>query len=224
MTDFNNHCLPMLYDGPSRIEDSFYLIKLLRQNNITRIFFTPDFHLSTDTITSFMARRKAAFASIRNKIPPDIRARCAARVLLEEFSMSQDSIRRLSVKGSNYIFVELPIIYDSRWIEQEIHSMLYKRKLKPIFNSFQRVIMNYPPEVVTRLTNISGAAFQLDMNCVYDRKMLNFIRISLKRGKIILIGTHKFDVSLSHGFDILSEFLGKDLFEFMNEQADNFLK
>lgn len=223
LTDFNNHCLPMLYDGPACPEDIPYLFKILKENNFNRVFFTPDYHKSSESITFFLNRRKQAFAAIRSQIPSCIRTRCAARVLIERFSMADESIRRLTVRGTDYMFIELPILYESEWIESEIHCMLYKRKIKPIFTSFQRVVKNYPKDVVSRFTNIADAAFQFDLNCIYDKKILSYIRILVKKGKYVLPGTYKFDISTLRAFEYMSDYMGEELLAVMNKRSGSFL-
>ena len=109
-----------------------------------------------------------------------------------QLSLSSSYINRFSslcFGADNYIFLELPIFPSSfEMIDSSINKILYNCKALPIFTDFQIYNDIYSPDLIRRLINIKGAAFQIMLSRTLRDEDIDIIRKVYLTENIVLFG------------------------------------
>ncbi len=166
-TDFHNHSLPDIDDGAATLDESLEMFKLMILQNVKRVILTP--HFSKDqNISFFLRKRKALYTTIRKAVYPKIRFQLAAEVALDKNISKEVELSKLTVGKSKYIMIKLPYFSFEDWIDQELHNILYKHKLIPIFTSIDRYAHTYPKDKYEKILSTPYAAFQFNIKSFSD--------------------------------------------------------
>lgn len=210
-TDFHNHALPGIDDGAATVEESVNMIRLLAEQKVRRIVFTP--HYSKDqNLAVFLSDRKKSYYSVKNKLPSSISIQLAAEVSLDEGLSRDIELPKLSVDKTRYIMLRLPYFSFEDWIDAELHNILYKHRLIPIFTSVDRYRLTYPKEKYVKILGTPEAVFQFNIKSLSDSDNLKVIKYLISNNKTVLIGSDAHDMgSRKPDFCLPSEALDRGL-------------
>jgi hypothetical protein len=109
--------------------------------------------------------------------------------------------------------------YDDR-IDLELNQLLYKRKITPLFLSFELCAILYPKEIVEKLLRIPYAAYQFNYKALQNPEICRMI-FSLLSKSTVLLGTslnrpEKIEFyEFSHYIDCGNRLLHKRFFEIL---------
>ncbi len=106
--DFHTHLLPTADHGSSSIETSVCQLKLAEECGVSRIVATPHFYPHKDSVSSFLAKRDASYASLLPHIPESIELRIGAEVLFCGNLENIPDVEKLCIFDSNVMLLELP--------------------------------------------------------------------------------------------------------------------
>ncbi len=70
---------------------------------------------------------------------------------------------RLKVYGSDLIFLKTPIYGDLSWINPELNHLVFKKKILPVFTSFERNLKTCPTDFANNLFKAHNAMFCVDL-------------------------------------------------------------
>lgn len=187
--DFNNHLLPAMHDGPTYLAESVSMLHRLQEAGVTRVLLTPTYHPSFESIRRFLHRRADTWKLLRPEIPHGMQVLLGAQTALEPRCTESAAISDLALPGSHYLLVELPLHEFADWIDYELHLILHRRKLFPIFAHFERSLITYPKEISDRLMTVPGAAYQFSLRALRFPDVLHAVRLLAEQNKPVLFGT-----------------------------------
>ena len=100
------------------------------------------------------------------------------------------NLSSLTIKKSNYIYVELPLDFNPDHVPSTLNKLLFTCRLIPIFTEFQLYAMLYDPDEIRKMLRIKGAAFQFNVKTAHDPKNIRLIKRILNEGNTVLLGTN----------------------------------
>jgi len=189
VADFCNHALPGMHDGPNFAAESAETMRALREAGVCRAVFTPTYRPFFESVRRFCQRRQEAFRCLQPLLPRDMTVRLSAQVVLEPECCASPEIAALAIPGTSYLPVELPLAEYPDWMDFELHLLLHRRQLKPVFARFERCLLLYPESVSAKLMDIPGAAYQFSLSAAAEPTFSRAIRTLIRRDKAVLLGT-----------------------------------
>ena len=210
-SDFHNHALPGIDDGAATLDESIEMIHSLYAQDVRRIILTP--HFSKDqNLALFLAERKKAFLSLKNSVPSKMRIQLAAEVSLEERISREVELSKLTIDKTRYIMLRLPYFAFEEWIDFELHNILYKHRLIPVFTSIDRYRHTYPKEKYNKILSTPDAVFQFNIKSFYDKENVKVLKRLISANKTVLLGSNAHNMNTRKpNFDILKNVLENDL-------------
>lgn len=190
--DFNNHTLPGMHDGPQQATEAAAALLALRESGVCRVLLTPTYRPFYESVRRFRLRRAQAFRLLRDALPRqtrDMQICLAAQVALEPDCCAAPALGRLAIPNSDYLMVELPIPAFADWVDFELHLLLHRQHLRPVFAHFERAVLLYPEAIVSRLLTVPGAAYQFGLASVGRPEILPVLRQLIRQEKPVLLGT-----------------------------------
>ncbi|MBQ8416300.1 MAG: hypothetical protein IJX13_05315 [Clostridia bacterium] len=189
LTDWNCQLLPSLRDvehSPQRI--ALALEEMRQAFGISQFYLTPPYDVARESVTAFLHRRERIKESLVPHLSPSVSVLIGASVTL---SPSVCEIRELDklLTNRSHLCLSLPLCEYAHWVDFELNRLLFHRRLRPLFLSFERAVILYPEEAIERLMRIKGAAFQFSYRSLQVTKILNVIKCLLKERKTVLLGT-----------------------------------
>lgn len=152
-------------------------------------------------------------------------------VALSENTPYVQKLSELTVKGTNYIFAELPIsIVYPDYLDATINKILYNCKLRPIFTEFDIfATIHKSTDYIEKMINIKGAAFVFSLNNKNFQNNIDLIKAIYAKGNKVLFSTNsEHDVfnakRIADNVAFLKEKLQKGAYLDIMLQAHSFLR
>ena len=227
-TDFHNHSLPGIDDGASDLNESLEMFRLAADQNVHRIVLTP--HYSQDqNLSQFLRQRKNSKSLIRRSIPGKLSIQLAAEVSLSKDISKEVELSKLTVDNTRYIMIRLPYFSFEDWIDEELHNILYKHRLIPIFTSTDRYRVTYSEDKYEKLLSTPYAAFQFNVKSFSDNENIRTVKRLLSKDRIVILGSNAHNMATRKpNFDQLDQTLAKALgasnYKYLIIQNNHFLK
>lgn len=193
----------------SEIFDIFYPL------GIKNFIFTHNIDLVNDSLSFAIDSSKAFKKSASSISPRGTKIKTASCVSYADELSQNPYLKKLSVcKKSAATFISLPIFpsFSDNTFSSELNKLIYRSKIFPVFNSFDRIIKTSSPEFYTKLLSVNRSAFVLDINFLTDPRNLPIINNILTNHTDILpciscdISNY---VSVSKNFEDILKTLGK---------------
>lgn len=191
MVDFHTHILPKVDDGSTDALMSVALLKELKNQGVKRVLLTPHFYAYASSAEVFAERRETSKQELLlelKKNPVDIELYLGCEVLYFEELWRIEGLKDFSIRGTEYILVEMPF---APWSENMVRGVekLIGKGLTPVIAHFERYI-KYKGNWEKLYEMVEMGAL-LQMNCRYindfktRRRAIKFI----KSGAVFAIGT-----------------------------------
>lgn len=229
LADYHNHSLPWMHDGPRTPEEAECLLVQLRNAGICRIILTPTYRPFYESVRRFRMRRTKAWHAMVHRIPRDMQICLGALVALEEGCCGCSDIETLVLPGTRYLPVELPTAPFPEWFDYEMHLLLHRRKLRPIFAGFERYSVLYSPEQLEHVMRVPDGAYQFTLRALANDEILKLARQLCCQGKIVLLGTGAFSPDYDYSYadsmlHRLRKYLGNTAYASMIFREFNFVQ
>ena len=161
-TDYHSHILPEIDDGSKSAEESVQMLEKLSEQGLERVVATPHFYAHREeSVESFIKKRKSAYEKLCRKNIPVKEIHLGAEILMESGISECDGIEKLAIEGTNLILLEPPYYDCPKNLTDEIYSISYDYKLKPIIAHIHRYIGLYEKSEIEELLKID-AVFQIN--------------------------------------------------------------
>lgn len=118
MTDTHTHILPGVDDGASDLSESLRMLRRCRAQGVKTVVLTPHFYPERESADSFLARRDAAFAQLREAVTPDLpKLVLGAEVAWCDGLHNMEQLDRLTMGQTPYLLLEMPYM---SWTEEQL--------------------------------------------------------------------------------------------------------
>ncbi len=189
LTDWNCRCMPAMRERLSKPEETLEVLHFLnRRYGFSGFCMMPDYDAAREPVSVFLLRlsHSQELMSSLGSIPYQIRF--APRALLIPNLHLCEGLEQLISFGS-YLPLHLPASSYADYIDYELNRLLYKRKLKLFFTSFELATLFYPWEIIEKLMHIPNAVFQFGYSALSDPTAVRAMKLLLQQNGILLLGT-----------------------------------
>lgn len=218
-TDYHSHILPEIDDGSKSTEESLKMLETLANQGIERVIATPHFYAHREeSAESFLEKRKKSYEKIcrENILVSEI---ClGAEVLIENGISEYNGIEKLAIEGTNLILLEPPYFGCPKNLTDEIYSIAYDYKLKPVIAHIHRYIGLYEKSEIEEILSLD-AVFQINNKALKNFRERKFVKELIKDGYPLIFGSDCHNMtSRKPDFDILLKRKGK--FQYIIDKSD----
>ncbi len=188
-TDYHSHILPEIDDGSKSAEESVQMLEKLSEQGLERVVATPHFYAHREeSVESFIKKRKSAYEKLCRKNIPVKEIHLGAEILMESGISECDGIEKLAIEGTNLILLEPPYYDCPKNLTDEIYSISYDYKLKPIIAHIHRYIGLYEKSEIEELLKID-AVFQINNQAFRNFREKHFVKSLIKEGYPLVFGS-----------------------------------
>lgn len=188
-TDYHSHILPEIDDGSKSAEESVQMLEKLSEQGLERVVATPHFYAHREeSVESFIKKRKSAYEKLCRKNIPVKEIYLGAEILMESGISECDGIEKLAIEGTNLILLEPPYYDCPKNLTDEIYSISYDYKLKPIIAHIHRYIGLYEKSEIEELLKID-AVFQINNQAFRNFREKHFVKSLIKDGYPLVFGS-----------------------------------
>ena len=100
----------------------------------------------------------------------------ACDVHLSPSVLTNPAINKLCFPHSQALFLQTPPFADGSWLDSDLKHLVYKQNIRPIFSSFERMLITCEPSFCSALMRIRGAAFCIDINYMVNPSFESVMR------------------------------------------------
>ena len=189
--DWNCH----LYSGMNALveapEDNAKAMRLLYERfGMDHFLMLPCFDASYASVQHFLLRRDHAEEALRAVLPDFLKVKFAARVLLRPDLHKVQNLEKLYLTRDGYLALQLPMHSFEDWVDLELNRLLYLKKCKLLFTSFEFYPLIYPKDFIEKLLRIKNLAVQFNYKAIYRQpEYAELIQTLLRNNQSVLFGT-----------------------------------
>lgn len=190
--DFHSHILPGIDDGSASVEQSVAMLRAEAEQGIRHVIATPHFYAQHDKPEEFLRKRLEAENLLRGAMeaePGLPKVSIGAEVLYFAGIADSQILPQLTLAGTGYILIELPMPPWSERVYKELENIWRKRDLTPVIAHVDRYITPLRtyriPERLAELPVLVQANAEFFLQRATKKMALRM----LKQGKIHLLGS-----------------------------------
>lgn len=229
MIDFHSHILPEIDDGSKSADESIEMLKLLKDQGVTKVVATPHFYANKESVKSFLARRESSYKKIEayiNESLPDIVP--GAEVRYYDGISHLDDLNKLCISGTDLLLLEMPSTKWTEYVLRELIALASKGDITVVLAHIERYIRLQPQGLFKKLLD-SGILMQISSDYVYEfltrRKALKL----LADEQVRFIGTDCHDMKhrppdMDKAVEIISKKLGRDFLDYFVHCGNRFFR
>lgn len=225
IADFHSHILPGIDDGSACVAESIALLKLESEQRIRHVVATPHFYARHDSPEHFLENRRAAERQLREEMSkyPDLpEISVGAEVYYFEGMSNSDALQELTIGGSEYILVEMPMAEWTDRMYRELEQIPEKQGLTPIVAHVDRYIAPFAThKIPARLAELP-VLVQANAEFFLNRSTARMALRMLRQGKIQLLGSDCHNMktrkpNLGEAIAVIERRLGKEALDWIRE-------
>lgn len=201
--DFHTHILPGIDDGASSIGQTLDMCRHLEKQGVERIVATPHF-VYTETWQKNLSVINDTFLKIQKELELHnikIMLYKGYEVFGSEDLSYMNDINRLTINGTRYILVEMPLYGAVPWLDELLYTVKSKN-LIPIFAHPERCECFYSDiKLISRLV-YDGAILQVNIGSItglYGKLVRNTVRKFFKKDLVKVVGS---DIHQPHALNM----------------------
>lgn len=143
IVDLHTHILPCIDDGSSSVEESMKMLRMLWNQGVQTVVATPHFYGNQDRPERFLKRRQHAATELAQAMEGEAelpRIILGAEVYYFQGMSDADALKELTIGGSPYLLVEMPM---GKWTDRMYEELLQIREkldLIPVIAHVDRYI------------------------------------------------------------------------------------
>ncbi|MDO5123254.1 MAG: capsular polysaccharide biosynthesis protein [Eubacteriales bacterium] len=162
MVDFHSHILPEIDDGSKSVEESIELLRMLKEQNITKVCATPHYNAKRESVDSFLLRRDEALVKLQSELPPDLPEIIPGAEVAYFVGISNlASLDKLCLSGSRLLLLEMPMgKWASHWVS-EVELLSVAKNCTVVLAHIERYLGDGNREYVKRLVD-NGVLLQVN--------------------------------------------------------------
>lgn len=155
MIDLHTHILCGMDDGAQDVEMSLQMLRAEQMQGVDTVVLTPHFYRHRESAHEFLRRREEAVKRLElclEQLPPEERANLPKMVLGAEVTWVPnltdcEDLDKLCLNGTKYLLLELPYGKWHHAMVGQIHDLVAKTGLIPVFAHLDRYRSLQPPQL-----------------------------------------------------------------------------
>lgn len=200
--DWSASLLPRMRGEIETVEESLETIRLLQERfGFNRYFMNPAFDAQREPTSHFLLRRAQAAERLGALLPSNCRMLLGASIVLTPNLSECDGLERLLLRKA-ILPIVMPLTEYGDWIDLELNHLLYRRKYRLLFLTFERSLILYPLDVIERLLRIEGAIFQFGFRSLCNPACCQIILSLLRQNRAVLLGTGISSLNAAYAYDL----------------------
>ena len=148
-----------------------------------------EYDATLESVGAHLLRRKRLTETLQSYNLSNHKFHVATRVALTPDLYEASDLEKLLFSKENLLCLRLPVSSYEDWMDLEINRLLYKRKLRLCFTSFELALILYPPEVIEKLMRIRGAVFQVNFRALAEERVCEVVQKLIKQNTHVLLGS-----------------------------------
>lgn len=226
--DFHSHILPGIDDGSPSVEQSIAMLLAEAAQGIRHVVATPHFYAQYHKPESFLQKRREAEAMLRREMEkyPDLpRLSIGAEVLYFSGISDSAALAELTVDGSEYILVEMPIPPWSERVYKELRDISRKQGLIPIIAHVDRYIAPFRTHGIPKRLAELPVLIQANGEFFLERATKNMALRMMRQGRIHLLGSDCHNLTdrapnLRQALDVIEGKFGPEIIRYIHDFED----
>ncbi len=188
--DYHCRLLPQMQELFTTPDEAVRALLLMyEKTGISQFYMMPRYDMAESPI-AFCLRREKALELLRQRLPEQFRLKASCAVLLSKGLFETAYLERLFlVRTKRLLPIEMPLLPYADWMDEELNCLLYVRRCRPLFLSFERCVALYPEEILQKLSRISGACFQFSFSSLESEKLCAVMLSLLRQGVGVCFGS-----------------------------------
>lgn len=198
IADFHSHVLPAIDDGSKSLEQSVAMLEREAEQGIGHVVATPHFYAHHDSPERFLRRRAEAEAALRevlNARPELPKLTVGAEVYYFPGISNADILRDLTIGGSPYVMIEMPMSPWSSRMYRELVEIREKQDLIPILAHVDRYISPFRTHHIPERLAELPVLIQANSSFFIHRGTRRMALRMLQEGWIHLLGSDCHDLT-----------------------------
>lgn len=238
MVDCHTHILPRMDDGSKSSDESIAMLKMECEQGVDSVILTPHFYADRESLESFLNRRDASEARLRERIAGGADAACSqefpdihigAEVRYFQGISRMEGIEGLCIKGTPHMLIEMPF---EPWPEGVFRDLeiLQSAGIKPVIAHIERYIQfQKRTENLERLWSMD-LMIQSNASFFTERRTRRAALKMLKQGRIDLLGTdcHRAEgqrvPDMAEALAVIEKKLGHEVLEVLKKNGRRILE
>ncbi len=224
VVDFHSHILPQIDDGSRSLEESIQLLALEAQQGIGHVIATPHFYGHRDDPEKFLARRAKAESRLRIEMAmadglPQVSL--GAEVYFFPGISNCDALSALTLAGTNYILVEMPMDTWTDRMYQELEGIWAQQGLTPIIAHIDRYIGPFSTRGIPERLEELPVLVQANASFFLQRTTSRMALRMLREDRIHLLGSDCHNLAkrppkLGDALTVIRKHLGQEVITRIN--------
>lgn len=192
LCDLHTHLLPGVDDGAADLSESLRLLSQEEACGVDTVVLTPHFKPQVQNSEDFLARRAAAFETLREGYSGPIEFRLGAEVLYSKYLANMERIGDFCIEGTDYLLLEMP--YHAQFDEKTVRSVLRlfdEHGIRPILAHVERYDAVLRDVSILERFREGGCLFQVNAATVTRKGFFagRFLKRLVKEGYLDLLGS-----------------------------------
>lgn len=192
IVDFHSHILPGIDDGSRSVEESIAMLQMEAEQGITHVVATPHFYPQHDNPESFLRRRAAAEALLREQMqkhPGLPKLSVGAEVYYFPGISHSEAIQGLTIDKKRCMLLEMPGVPWTRSMYQELEDLHTKQGLIPIIAHVDRYISRFHTHGIPKRLAQLPVIVQANAEFFLQKSTASMALRMLKQNQIHLLGS-----------------------------------
>ena len=148
-----------------------------------------EYDCTRESVPFFLLRTQSAYEALTKQLDPSLRTELLTTAILSPGLYEIEHLERLLEPSHSLLPIRFPLSNYQEWMDLELNHLLYKKKYRLLFTSFELAMILFPEDTVKRLIRISGAVFQFSYKALTDPKICGIIERLLEQKSKVLLGT-----------------------------------
>lgn len=191
------------FNSQNSLNEFDLILKVYSAHSVSKLHLAATYD-PRDSVLFHLGKTKKYFALIKNSIPNRIKVTTVHTIPLINRISSIPELEKLSIKSGdlNYIYLSIPPGIPNEIIINEIHHLIYKRKLYPIIVSFDKLRYVLSDTAFETLYKIPDAIYQFDISSLQSEDSRASLKLLIKDRKTVIFGSGQhFDACLYKNID-----------------------
>lgn len=178
--------------GKSEFIDELNIIsKIYRAHGVKRIFLAREYNPSI-TVTAHIRRESHYFAAARKSLCPRIKIIPIHTITLFKGISAFADLEKLAMKtnAGAFLYIKVPFGIDQDTLASELHNIIYKKKLTPVFVSTETLQQFCSERMFQTVLSVPNAVYQISFShLVGNKSVYELLKLLIGKRKNIIFGS-----------------------------------